>query len=92
MGWGKRINVSIKNDRVVLLEKRADAVEQLLHNQIKDTDRKIGENTKALKDLLGTLGNIQSELEFIYEEFISRTVRGRIKRLTTWLGRKPGKK
>jgi len=81
MGYGSKLNISIKNDRIILLEKRAAAIEQLLHDRIKATDLKIDANTTAVKELLGVLGNIQSELEFVYEELISRTVRGRWKRL-----------
>jgi hypothetical protein len=85
MGYGSKLNVSIKNDRIVILEKRADAVERLLFSDMKLSHRKMDENTAAMKDLLGSLGNIQSELEFIYAEIMARTVRGRWKRLKKML-------
>ena len=85
MGYGSKLNISIKNDQIILLEKRAAAIEQLLHDQIKATDLKIDANTTAVKELLGVLGNI-------YEELISRTVRGRWKRLKELLRKSDSKK
>jgi hypothetical protein len=92
MGYQQKINVSIKNDRIIILEKRADTIEQLLFSEIKLSHQKMDKNTTAMKDLLGNLGNIQSELELIYDELMVRTVRGRVKRLAGWLGRKKGKR
>ena len=88
MGYQSKINVSIKNDRIVILEQRAAAIEQLLYSEIKLSHKKMDENTAAMKDLLGSLGNIQEELGFFYDAFMARTVRGRMKRLATWLNRR----
>jgi hypothetical protein len=85
MGYGQKINVSIKNDRIVILEKRAKTIESILYSEIKLSHKKMDENTTALKDLLGTLGNLQSELELIYSELMARTARGRFRRLKKFL-------
>jgi hypothetical protein len=85
MGYGSKLNVSIKNDRIVILENRATAIEQLLLSEIKLSHKKMDENTAALKDLHGTLGNLQSELELIYDVLMSRTVKGRFRRLKKFL-------
>lgn len=92
MGYQQKINISIKNDRIVLLEQRAAAIENLLYSEIKLSHKKMDENTAALKDLLGNLGNIQSELELIYDALMSKTIRGRMKRLAGCLNRGKGKK
>lgn len=88
MGYGSKLNISIKNERIAILENRAAAIERLLYSEIKLSHKKMDENTAALKDLLGSLGNIQSELEFIYDELMARTVGGRMKRLAARLTRK----
>lgn len=88
MGWKQRINISIKNDRILLLEKRAAAIEALLNQRI---DIFITQSAE-LKDLINGLlaqeiYEMKEAQEMIYEELISRTVKGRMKRLAAWLNR-----
>jgi hypothetical protein len=91
MGYGQKLNISIKNERIVILENRAAAIEQLLFSEIKLSHKKMDENTAALKDLLGTLGNLQSELELIYDKLESRGIRGLIKKLASSIPNKGDK-
>ena len=84
MGREARLNIGIKNDRIKILERRADMVEALLSQRIEIF-------IKLATDVKKELEKVQEGQELIYEELMARTLRGRMKRLTAWLGRKSQK-
>jgi len=92
MGREARLNIGIKNDRIKILEKRADMVETLLNQRIEIFIKLAGELREIVDALLKQeIYEIKLSQELIYEELISRTVRGRFKRLAAWLAGKKRK-
>jgi hypothetical protein len=94
MGYGQKLNISIKNDRIVILEQRAAAIEAILNQRINVFITLAGELRGIVDGLLKQeVYEIKQAQELIYEELISRTVRGRWKRLKKMLAgsSNPGK-
>lgn len=82
MGYGQRLNVSIKNERIVILEKRAAMIESLLNQRIEIFITLSGELKKLINEFLKQeIYEMKEAQDLIYEELISRTIRGRFKRL-----------
>jgi hypothetical protein len=88
MGYGSKLNVSIKNQRIEILEQRAAAIEAILNQRI-NVFITLSTELKGVVDglLRQEIYEIRQAQELIYDELLSRTVRGRMKRLTAWLGR-----
>jgi hypothetical protein len=92
MGYQSKVNVSIKNDRIVILEQRAAAIEAILNQRIEIFIKLAGELKGIVDGLLRQeIYEVKQAQELIYEELISRTLRGRMKRLAGWLNRKKNK-
>jgi len=89
MGYQSKVNVSIKNDRIVILEQRAAAIEAILNQRIEIFIKLAGELKGIVDGLLKQeIYEVKQAQELIYEELIGRTLRGRMKRLAVRLNRK----
>jgi hypothetical protein len=88
MGHEQRLNVSIKNQRIDILEKRAAAIEVILNQRIEIFIKLAGELKEIVNSLLKQeIYEVRQAQELIYKELLSRTLRGRWKRLKKTLAR-----